>query len=160
VAQVVDGSWFRPSPDDITLAMYLEMPEEICRQIEIEDGRVVRHHSPSPNRQQLRHNLQAAPLDTVEKDKRSTGRCHRADGEIDVLFSEVPFHYRKPDALVYRCLPEDRRPTRWADKPLASDVVIVRFPPDPAEGLWFLGTGHGPQIIRLRSNQGECDRQP
>jgi Uma2 family endonuclease len=46
-------------------------------------------------------------------------------GDVDVLFSEVPrFHYRKPDVVVYRCVPKDRR-GKWGDKPTAADVDIA-----------------------------------
>jgi Uma2 family endonuclease len=128
MSEAYDWSWLKhaATSPEITLDVWLDLPEDICRRIEIEDGRVIHCESASPSHQAIQHNVQAALLNATKKSDAETGQCRRVRAELDVLFTEVPFHYRKPDAVVFRCIPEDRRRgTRWRDKPLVSDVIIA-----------------------------------
>jgi Uma2 family endonuclease len=127
MSQAPDWSWLEKglAEPEITLDMYLDLPEHLSRKIEVEDGRVILCESPSPSHQRISRNLIQALMDVTEKHDRETRSCHEVNGELDVLFTEVPqFHYRRPDVVVYRCIPQNRG-GRWKDKPRASDVVIA-----------------------------------
>jgi Uma2 family endonuclease len=101
------------------------MPEDVADRIEVEDGRIIHCESPGPSHKRIQRNLVATLLDHTEKHDHETRTCHEVNSELDVLFAEVPrFHYRRPDAIVYRCVPPDRG-GRWKDKPIAADVVIA-----------------------------------
>jgi Uma2 family endonuclease len=122
-----DWSWLRDAAagPEITLDLYLALPEDLARQIEIEDGRIIHCESPSPSHQRISRNLIQVLMDCTEKHDREARGCREVNGELDVLFAEVPrFHYRRPDVIVYRCVPRDRG-GRWRDKPQAGDVVIA-----------------------------------
>jgi Uma2 family endonuclease len=127
MSQAHDWSWLEEGlvEPEITLDMYLTLPEHLSRKIEVEDGRIIVCESPSPSHQRISRNLIQALMDVTEKHDRETRSCHEVNGELDVLFTEVPqFHYRRPDAIVYRCVPAGRG-GRWKDKPQAGDVVIA-----------------------------------
>lgn len=110
---------------EITLDLYLDMPEDIAERVEVEDGRIIHCESPSPSHKRIQRNLVAALLDHIEKHDLEAHTCHEVNSALDVLFAEVPrFHYRRPDAIMYRCVPMDRG-GRWKDKPLAADVIIA-----------------------------------
>lgn len=127
MAEPFDWSWLHEAgmAPELTLAVWLELPEDICRRIEVENGRVVHCESAGPSHQAVQHNLQTALLNAGKKSDAESGRCHRVRSELDVLFTEVPFHYRKPDVVVYRCIPKDERRGRWRDKPTVADVIIA-----------------------------------
>ncbi|MBA8951501.1 Uma2 family endonuclease [Actinomadura namibiensis] len=98
------------------------MPEDVSRRVEIKDGFVVVCESPSPNHNAIADNIKTALREALPD--RSTGApCLRINGDIDLLVSEVPFHYKRPDAIVYRCITEDR--PRWKRKPTIADTLIV-----------------------------------
>ncbi|WP_159080383.1 Uma2 family endonuclease [Nocardia suismassiliense] len=127
MSEAFDWSWLRQATavPEITLDSYLDLPEDLTRQIEVEDGRIIHCESPSPSHQRISRNLVQAVLDATEKHDRDNRTCHEVNSELDVLFSEVPrFNYRRPDVIVYRCVPRDRG-GRWKDKPLAGDVVVI-----------------------------------
>ncbi len=108
----------------VTLESYLDIPEELSRRIEVIDGMVVTCASPTENHQGLAQAFIAALQEAAKKHDTRRGSCHRVRGQLDMLLTEVPFSYRRPDALVYRWLPEDRR-GKWRNKPYAMDVVIA-----------------------------------
>jgi Uma2 family endonuclease len=127
MSQEPDWSWLEKGlvEPEITLDMYLTLPEHLSRKIEVEDGRIIHCESPSPSHQRISRNLIQTLMDVTEKHDRETHSCHEVSGELDVLFTGVPqFHYRRPDVIVYRRLPPDRG-GRWKDKPRAGDVVIA-----------------------------------
>jgi Uma2 family endonuclease len=128
MAEAFSWSWLGQAAlsPEVTLDVWLDLPEEVCRHIEVENGRIIHCESASPSHQAVQYNLQTALLNATKKSDADTGQCHRVRAELDVLFTEVPFHYRKPDVVVYRCVPTDQRlGTRWQDKPLASDTLIT-----------------------------------
>ena len=118
--------WLHEAADvlPVTLDSYLGIPEELSRRIEVVDGMVVTCESPSQNHQGIAQALVSALQEATRKHDARRGTCHRVRGEPDVLLTEVPFSYRRPDAVVYRCLPEDRR-GKWRNKPYAMDVIIA-----------------------------------
>lgn len=108
----------------ITLDTYLSLPEDVCRQIEVLDGWMVRCERLMPSHQTIARNLANHLWEAVKQADRRDGACHRVSNDMDVLFAEEPsFHIRCPDVLVYRCLTADRG--QWAGRPRASDCVLV-----------------------------------
>jgi Uma2 family endonuclease len=103
---------------------YLDIPEDLSRAIEVLDGLIVHCESPSPNHQAIQHNLVTVLGEAVDKDDSENRSCHKVRGDLDVLFSEVPFRFRRPDVTVYRCVPEGGR-GKWGQKPWVSDVVLA-----------------------------------
>jgi len=109
---------------EITRDVYLDLPEDISREIEVVDGWMVRCERPTPSHRAIAVNLIVALRQAVKLADAADNTCHRVSGDIDMLISEGPkFHFRSPDALVYRCISEDRG--RWGDRPYASDCVLV-----------------------------------
>ncbi len=122
-----DWSWLSQATTspEVTLDVWLDWPEDVCRRIEVENGKVVYCKSAGSDHQAIELNLQIALRDAAKKADADSGQCHRVRAELDVLFTEVPFHYRKPDVVVFRCIPEDRAKNRWRNKPLVSDTLIA-----------------------------------
>jgi len=120
--EAADWSWMRTSIPVVDMDMYLKMPEDVARTLEIRDGMVVHCESASPNHVTVSVNLQVALREAVAK-RPAYATCLRASGELDMLISEVPFHYKRPDAIVYRCIEQPRG--RWKTKPMASDTLLV-----------------------------------
>jgi Uma2 family endonuclease len=81
---------------------------------------------------------------------------------IDVLLSAVPFHFRRPDLALFRCL-DDSRGGRRKGKPTAADTLIaveIVSPGSVSDDLLVkrvryarAGIGHY-WIIRLAQNDG------
>ncbi|MEU0501397.1 Uma2 family endonuclease [Nocardia sp. NPDC005998] len=122
MSEAVDWSWLRTPIPIVDMAMYLDMPEDIARTLEIRDGMIVHCESPSPNHVAISDNIKGALREAVSKRSRDMP-CLRASGELDMLVSEVPFHYKRPDAIVYRGIDEPRG--KWKTKPTASDTLLV-----------------------------------
>lgn len=109
---------------EISRDIYLGLPEDVCKLIEVVDGWLVRCERPTPSHQGIQVNFVVALRDAVKHADASDSTCHRVVGDIDVLISEAPrFHFRSPDVVVYRCIDEERG--RWGDRPYASDCVLV-----------------------------------
>lgn len=102
----VGGSddWWRRIPTQITEQDYAALPEEFCRTIEVVDGHIVKCESPS-----RLHNRIGARLLAALEQGRKPQPCLMAALDVDVRISDVPLHLRRPDVVVYRCLPDDRR---------------------------------------------------
>jgi Uma2 family endonuclease len=109
---------------EITLEMYTQLPEEVCAQIEVVDGWMVRCGSPSFSHQTIAHNFVSLLRDAVKGHDRTNQACHRVAADLDVLLSQAPkFHFRRPDVVVFRCVDYDRG--GWERKPYAADCVLV-----------------------------------
>lgn len=114
--------WLRAGDPTISLDAYLAMPEDLSRRIEVKDGFVVFCESPTPNHQAVTHTIVTALREATRK--RPAGEpCLKARSEVDMLVSEVPFNFRRPDAIVYHCIDEPRG--RWKTEPTFSDTVLV-----------------------------------
>ncbi|MEV0296767.1 Uma2 family endonuclease [Nocardia sp. NPDC050710] len=122
MSEAYDWSWLRSGIPVIDLDVYAEMPEDLARTIEVKDGMLVHRESPSPNHVSVARAIEAA-LRAAIRDRPSDGPCLRASGDLDMLVSEVPFGFRRPDAILYRCIDSDRG--RWRRKPTASDTLLV-----------------------------------
>jgi Uma2 family endonuclease len=109
---------------EITLDVYIALPEDVCKQIEVVDGWMVRCESAEPSHQTIQLNF-AYHLRAAAKGLDARKRtCHRVNHDVDVLISENPkFHFRRPDVVVYRCIDADRG--KWRRKPYASDCLIA-----------------------------------
>ena len=108
----------------LTLDTYMDLPEDVCKQIEVVDGWIVRCERPRHSHQAIQHNMVAALREAAKQADLKKGTCHRVSHDIDVLIADEPnFHLRCPDVVVYRCVTEDRG--RWSDRPCASDCVLV-----------------------------------
>src|SRR5260370_22687174 len=109
---------------EITLELYHQLPEDVCMQVEVVDGWMVRCESPTYSHQTIAHNFVSLLRDPVKNADRKERMCHRVVADLDMLIAEAPkFHFRRPDVLVYRCVEYDRG--TWARKPYASDCVLV-----------------------------------
>lgn len=62
--------------------------------------------------------------EAARKLDRQRGTCHRVRGDLDVLLTEVPFRFRRPDVVMYRFLPDGLR-GRWRAKPYDFDVLVA-----------------------------------
>ncbi|MFB8276706.1 Uma2 family endonuclease [Nocardia colli] len=101
---------------------YLAMPEDMARVVEVKDGMIVHCEAASPNHSAIARNIERALQDGRAK-RGASEPCLRILREVDMLVSEVPFHYKRPDVIVYRCIDEPR--PRWDMKPTATDAVLV-----------------------------------
>jgi Uma2 family endonuclease len=109
---------------EITLDVYRALPEDVCMQIEVVDGWLVRCESAEPTHQTIQRNLANHLWAAVKRHDASKSTCHRVNHDVDVLIAEAPkLHFRRPDVVVYRCIDAGRG--KWGRKPYASDCVIV-----------------------------------
>jgi Uma2 family endonuclease len=126
MAEVFDHGEFKRAAfsPEITLDIYNQLPEDVCAQIEVVDGWMVRCGSPTFSHQAIAHNFVSLLRDAVKSADRKDQTCHKVAGDHDVLISEGPrLHFRRPDAVVFRCIDQDRG--KWGRKPYASDCVLV-----------------------------------
>lgn len=111
--------------DGITLDMWEHIPEEVCRDHELDRGRLIRRESGSPGHQSaslsLAILLKAAARRAVDA---GVHPCLRASQDLDTRLWDVPgATVRKPDVLVYRCLePGNRR--LWASSVLLAVEIV------------------------------------
>src|SRR5580658_7530954 len=77
MSQAHDWSWLEEGlvEPEITLDMYLTLPEHLSRKVEVEDGRVIVCESLSPSHQRISRNLIQALMDVTEKHDRETRSC-------------------------------------------------------------------------------------
>lgn len=102
-------------PHEMTEEEYRRLPEDVARGIEVVHGHVIVCESPTPE-----HNRVGRRLASALESAPSTEPCIRVETDVDLVLWRVPkFTFRRPDVLVYRCLPE-----RGA-KPEAADALIV-----------------------------------
>lgn len=110
--------------DGITLEMWKHIPEEVCRDHELDNGRLIRRQSGSRGHQhaslQLAMAIQAAARRAVQE---GAFPCLKVAQDLDTRLWEVPrATVRRPDVLVYRCL--EPQIDLWAkDVVLAIEIV-------------------------------------
>jgi len=122
MGEAFDWSFLRARPPVVDMAMYIAMPEDLSRLIEIKDGLVAYCESPSPNHIAIARAVEMSLRNAVSK-RAKHEPCLKASGDLDMLVSEVPFSFKRPDAIVYRCVEEPRG--KWKTKPTAADTVLV-----------------------------------
>lgn len=122
MSAAVDWSGLQSYSHPVGLDAYLAMPEDLSRTIEVRDGMIVHCESASPNHNAVAYNIRQA-LSEANAKRAPSQPCLRVNGDVDMLVSEVPFHFKRPDVIVYRCI-EYPRP-RWKTKPTVADAVLV-----------------------------------
>lgn len=92
----------------ITWEMFLDIDENLRRDLEIVDGNVVPREQRGRDHQKVGTRLSLALERAAVIEMRRTGNalCLETNTEVDVLLWEVPATARKPDAVLHRCLPE------------------------------------------------------
>jgi Uma2 family endonuclease len=110
--------------EDVTVEMWEHIPEDFCRDHELDNGRLIRRQSGSRGHQHASLRL-AIALEAAMKKAIQDGAypCLKVVQDLDTRLWEVPRStVRRPDVLVYRCLePEDKL---WArDVLLAVEIV-------------------------------------
>ncbi|MET8145109.1 Uma2 family endonuclease [Sphaerisporangium sp. NPDC005288] len=91
-----------PSSLLITQEEYEALPEEICKAIEVVDGRAMFHESPTPGHQRVSRNLTVALLVA-----RPSHLCIDVLQDTDMRYryqAGKRFTFRRPDISVLRCL--------------------------------------------------------
>ncbi|RAY12346.1 Uma2 family endonuclease [Actinomadura craniellae] len=102
---------------EITAEEYANLPEEVCRRIEIVDGRVLVSPSPTPLHNDVTSELRRAIKSQCPAEWQVTT-------ETDVRMHEVPLHDRKPDVIVYSAsVPRTRVPIPVTEVLLAIEVM-------------------------------------
>ena len=117
--------------ENVTLEMWKHIPEDFCRDHELDNGRLIRRQSGSRGHQVASRRLANAIEAGARKAVRDGAHlCLTVSQDVDTRLWEVPrATVRRPDVLVYRCLaPEDEL---WAkDVLLAVEIVSKSEPRD------------------------------
>jgi Uma2 family endonuclease len=113
-------AWHDVQHEPITWDMFLEIDEDIRRDLEIVDGYVVPREQRSREHQKVATRLSLALETSAVQQMRKSGggECYETNTEVDVLLWEVPPTARKPDAVLHRCIPDTSQLT-------AQDVLIA-----------------------------------
>jgi Uma2 family endonuclease len=102
----------------LTAEMWEQLPESICRRIEVVGGQVVFMNSPSEDHQGALFPVAAALKSHADQHARQHDQCLRMRQEFDLRLDDEPMHQRKPDVIVYKCVPR-------GELPRAEDVLLV-----------------------------------
>ncbi|ACU70593.1 protein of unknown function DUF820 [Catenulispora acidiphila DSM 44928] len=111
--------------DGVTFEMWKHIPEEVCRDHELDNGRLIRRQSGSPGHQYLSLQL-AMALQTAAKRAVQEGAfpCLKVAQDLDTRLWEVPKStVRRPDVLVHRCLEESDEDLWATHVVLAVEIV-------------------------------------
>lgn len=111
--------------EGVSVALWDALPEEFCRDHELDRGRLIRRRSGSPGHQSASLSL-AIVLNDAARRAVEAGAFPslRASQDLDTRLWDVPgATVRKPDVLVYRCLEEGRRRVWGYDLLLAVEIV-------------------------------------
>jgi Uma2 family endonuclease len=111
--------WHEQQHEPITWEMFLDIDEDIRRDLEIVDGFVVPREQRGREHQKVATRLSMALEQAAVEQMRRTGRaeCDETNTEVDVLLWEVPPTARKPDAVLHRCIPDFEQ--------LAAEHVVI-----------------------------------
>jgi Uma2 family endonuclease len=100
-------AWHELQHEPITWEMFLDIDEELRRDLEIVDGYGVPREQRGREHQKVATRLSLA-LETAVQQMRKTGSAEgcETNTEVDVLLWEVPPTARKPDAVLHQCIPD------------------------------------------------------
>lgn len=101
--------WRDPQHEPITWETFLDIDEDIRRDLEIVDGYVIPREQRGREHQKVATRLSLALEAAAVRQMRESGEadeCYETNTEVDVLLWEVPPTARKPDAVLHRCIPE------------------------------------------------------
>lgn len=110
--------------DGITFEMWKHIPEEVCRDFELDNGRLIRRQSGSQGHQGASLALASAIKEAARKAvSDGVHPCLAVRQDLDTRLWEVPrATIRRPDVLAYRCL--EPGADLWAkDVLLAVEIV-------------------------------------
>jgi Uma2 family endonuclease len=108
--------WYEEMPEFTTEAEYRALSEDISRTIEVVYGQVIKCESPTPLHNRIARRLANA----LEAARQPDGPCLTVETDVDVVLWRVPrFTFRRPDAVVYKCLDDP------ASKPTAQETLMV-----------------------------------
>jgi Uma2 family endonuclease len=101
-------AWHGLQHEPISWEMFLGIDEAVRRELEIVDGYVVPREQRSRDHQKVATRLSLALETAAVQQVRTSGggECYETNTEVDVLLWGVPPTARKPDAVLYRCLPD------------------------------------------------------
>lgn len=101
-------AWHELQHEPITWEMFLDIDEDVRRDLEIVDGYVVPREQRSREHQKVATRLSLALETAAVQQMRKTGVgvSYETNTEVDVLLWEVPPTARKPDAVLHRCIPD------------------------------------------------------
>jgi hypothetical protein len=111
--------------EGVSVALWDELPEEFCRDHELDRGRFIRRESGTPGHQYASLSL-AVVLKNADRSavEAEMFPCLRTAQDLDTRLWDVPgATVRKPDVLVHRCLEEGRRKIWGYDLLLAVEIV-------------------------------------
>ena len=113
-------AWSEPQRDPLSWEQYLDLDEDVRRQLEIVDGYVVPREQRDRAHQKVGFRVSAALEQAAVAQMRSTGsaECYETNTEVEVLLWEVPLTVRIPDVVLHRCL----EPGQFL---AAADVVVA-----------------------------------
>ena len=113
-------AWHDVQHGPITWEMFLDIDEDVRRDLEIVDGYVVPREQRGRDHQKVATRLSLALETAAVQQMRKTGGAERyeTNTEVDVLLWKVPPTARKPDAVLHRCI-------RDADQLMARDVLVA-----------------------------------
>jgi Uma2 family endonuclease len=120
--------WARPDnlqPEPITAEIWRKLPEEFCREVEVQNGQAVRCESPSRPHQTAAHRLRTMLESAAEQYMRDNpGECLDVNTDFDVILWELPaMTLRRPDVALFDCAPPDVRPLPVSHVRLVVEVV-------------------------------------
>jgi Uma2 family endonuclease len=112
--------WPEPQHEPISWETFLDIDEDIRRDLELVDGYVIPREPRGREHQKVGARLSNALEAAAVEQMRRSGRaeCYETNTEVDVLLWEVPPTARKPDVVLNRCIPE-------FEQLRAGDVVVV-----------------------------------
>lgn len=124
----VTASRPRAQQEPIAWEAFLDLDEDIRRELEIVDGYVVPREQRGRDHQKVGTRLSLALEQAAVGEMRRGGgeSCYETNTEVDVLLWEVPVTARKPDVVLHRCLPEHEQLT--ADHCLIVCEVLSTWP--------------------------------
>lgn len=87
-------AWTQLPTDGLTATAYEDLPEEVCRRIEVVDGAIVLNAAPRRSHQMIIYEL-------VRVLKAASGPGFAVVFDVDLRLRDVPLLNRRPDVVVY-----------------------------------------------------------
>lgn len=110
-------------PESMTWDELGELPEDLARQIELHEGRVVVVGSGPPKHQRFYRRLANALEACARTDMRhASDHCWQVDVETNVFFADKS-DFRTPDFMVYHCVDSGEQSIWSRDVALAGEVL-------------------------------------
>src|SRR5260221_10878854 len=108
---------------EISLTQWAAIPEDVCRDHELDRGRLVVRQSGTPGHQLAARRIANAIEGAARKAVRQgSHRCLTVNQDLDVRLWEVPATVRRPDVLAYRCVEPGE--DLWADVVLLAVEIV------------------------------------